>query len=264
MTKSSYLSSASKYFAIVSALILLPNLFTVIGSFIATEQILSLTAKATSFSFYLVIALSYVALNGEGIAYRKNNMTESLKKIVYLKRYLLFSVLVNFAKNFIERKVSGFSGNEAISVFLKLSTSLLFSVASFSFLVTVVLIWYLKRDKNIEKLSFVEGIAIVFGVAYNGYKILNFSSAGYGLDFFGKTLTNIFSDSTVSSAFCVLCCVVFVVAFIVISKKYAEFFSDEEDERKRLLSLRKTTRDIYKPEGCGIDTVEDDFIITNS
>ena len=87
MTKSSYLSSAAKYFAVVSALILLPNLFSMLGT---SDQITELAGKITSFSFYLIIALTYVALNGEGIAYRKNGLTEKLKAIVYLKRYLLF------------------------------------------------------------------------------------------------------------------------------------------------------------------------------
>ena len=128
----------------------------------------------------------------------------------------------------------------------------------------VVLIWYLKRDKKIKGLSVIEGAAIGIGVAYNAYKILNFSVAEYGMNMFGKTLKIFFSDSAISSSFCVLACVVFIIAFAFISKRYEAFFSDEEDERKRLLSLRKTTKDIYKPEGYGIDTVEDDFILTNS
>lgn len=263
MTKSSYLSSASKYFAIVSGLILLPNLFSLLGNVFVAEQIISLTSKATSFSFYLIIVLSYIALNGEGIAYRKNNLTENLKRIVYLKRYLLFSVVINFSKNFIERKVLSFSGNEAFSLILKLSTSLLFSAASFSFLVAVVLIWYFKRDKKIEKLAVIEIPSIAVGFVYNIFKALNYSVSVYGVSVYGKSLSSFFSRSTIEDVLCVICCVVFIVAFIVISKKYDAFFADEEAERKRLLSLRKSTKDIYKEEGYGIDTVEDDFILSD-
>ena len=263
MTKSSYLSSASKYFAIVSGLILLPNLLSLIGGFFATEQILSLTTKATSLSFYLIIALSYVALNGEGIAYRKNNMTESLKKIVYLKRYLLFSVIVNFSKNFIERKVLTFSGNDAVSLFLKLSTSLLFSVASFSFLVTVVSIWYLKRDKEISNLFNLEAFAIEFGVIYNMFKVFNYTVESYGLKIYGDSLTVIFANPTLTNLFCVICCIIFIASFITISKYYNSLSLKEEEERKNLLALRKTTVDIFNEEGYGIDTVEDDFILSD-
>ncbi len=258
MTKSNYLSSAAKYFAVVSALILLPNLFSMAGS---SEQVAELTRKITSFSFYLIIALTYVALNGEGIAYRKNNMIENLKSIVYLKRYLLFSVIVNVAKSYLERKAVSFSDNNVVKVFLQFSSSVLFSVASFSFVVTVVLIWYLKRDKDIQNLFKFELIAIILGVLYNVFKILNYTVDSYGLKIYGEALTNLFSNQMIINILCVVCCIIFIVSFIVISRSYNLLSLKEEDERKKTLALRKTTKDICKSEGYGIDSVEDDFFL---
>ncbi len=258
MTKSNYLSSAAKYFAIVSALILLPNLFSVLGS---SEQIASLTGKITSLSFYLIIAVTYVALNGEGIAYRKNNMPENLRKIVYLKRYLLFSFLVNFSKNFIEKKVLNFTGSDVVKTLFQFSSSVLFSVASFSFVLTVVLLWYIKRDKKNSILVKIEMVAAAFGFLYNLFKVFNYTVTGYALKIYGETLTNVFSNQSLSSIFCVACCIVFIIAFIVVSKQYDKLSLNEEEERKKLLSLRKTTKDIYKEVGYGIDNVEDDFLL---
>lgn len=260
MTKSNYLSSAAKYFAIVSALILLPNLFSMLGS---SDQVAELAVKITSFSFYLIIALTYIALNGEGIAYRKNNMIEKLKSVVALKRYLLFSVIINFAKNYLERKVVGFSGNNGIKLLLQFSTSVLFSVTSFSFVVAVVLIWYLKRDKVISKLFKVEIVAIACGVLYNLFKVFNYTVETYGLKIYGETLTTIFESKMISGCLCVGCCIVFIVVFIVISKYYNTLSLKEEEERKNLLALRKTTVDICKEDGYGIDFVEDDFILNS-
>lgn len=258
MTKSNYLSSAAKYFAVVSALILLPNLFSILGS---SEQLSSLTGKITSFSFYLIIAVTYVALNGEGIAYRKNNLPQNLRSIVSLKRYLLFSVLVNFSKNFIERKVLGFSGNVVLKILLQFSSSILFSVASFSFMVTVVWLWYIKRDKELSQLFKFEVIAVAFGVLYNVFKVFNFTVTIYDLKIFGEGLTKLFSNQTVSSILCVACCIVFIIAFVLVSKQYDKLSLKEEEERKKLLSLRKTTKDIYKEDGYGIDSAEDDFLL---
>lgn len=258
MTKSNYLSSAAKYFAVVSALILLPNLFSVLGS---SEQIASLTGRITTLSFYLIIAVTYVALNGEGIAYRKNNIPENLRKIVYLKRYLLFSVLVNFSKNFIERKALNFTGNDWVKMLLQFSSSILFSLASFSFMVTVVWLWYIKRDKGISQLFRIESVAVAFGVLYNVFKIFNHTVTVYDIKIFGRVLTVLLSNQTLSGIFCVACCTVFIIAFIVVSKQYDKLSFKEEEERKKLLSLRKSTKDIYNEVGFGIDTVEDDFIL---
>ena len=258
MTKSNYLSSAAKYFAVVSALILLPNLFLILGS---SEQLASLTGKITSFSFYLIIAVTYVALNGEGIAYRKNNLPQNLRSIVSLKRYLLFSVLVNFSKNFIERKALNFTGNDWVKMLLQLSSSILFSVASFSFMVTVVWLWYIKRDKELSQLFKFEVIAVAFGVLYNVFKVFNFTVTIYDLKIFGEGLTKLFSNQTVSSILCVACCIVFIIAFVLVSKQYDKLSLKEDEERKKLLSLRKTTKDIYKEDGYGIDSAEDDFLL---
>lgn len=258
MTKSNYLSSAAKYFAVVSALILLPNLFSVLGS---SEQIASLTGRITTLSFYLIIAVTYVALNGEGIAYRKNNIPEKLRKIVYLKRYLLFSVLVNFSKNFIERKTLNFTGNDWVKMILQFSSSILFSLASFSFMVTVVWLWYIKRDKGISQLFKLEAVAVAFGVLYNIFKVFNHTVTVYDIKFFGRVLTDLLSNQIISGIFCVACCTVFIIAFIVVSKQYDKLSFKEEEERKKLLSLRKSTKDIYNEVGFGIDTVEDDFIL---
>lgn len=261
MTKSSYLSSAAKYLAIVSALILLPNLFSMLGSF---EKIAELTGRVTTFSFYLIIVLIYVALNGEGIAYRKNRLTEKLRATVYLKRYLLFSVIINFAKNYLERKVFTYSGSNVIKVLFELSSGALFSVASFSFVVTVVLIWYLRRDKDIEGLAKFEMIAIISGVIYNLFKALSFPIESYATKIYGEALTRVLSFQIIGDIFCILCCVVFIIAFVVISKKYASLYEKEEEERKSLLALRKTTKDIYKTEGYGMDCAEDDFIFNEN
>lgn len=258
MTKSSYLSSAAKYFAIVSALILLPNLFSMLGTF---EKIAELTGRITGFSFYLIIVLIYVALNGEGIAYRKNRLTEKLRATVYLKRYLLFSVIINFSKNYLERKVFTYSGSNVIRAFWELSSSFLFSVTSFSFVVTVVLIWYLKRDKEIKGLAKIEMTAIISGVIYNLFKALSFPVESYGTKIYGEALIRFFSFQIIGNILCVLCCIVFIITFIVISKKYTSLFEKEEEERKSLLALRKTTKDIYKKDGYGIDSAEDDFIL---
>ncbi len=258
MTKSNYLSSAAKYLAIVSALILLPNLFSLLGN---SDSIIELAGKITKFSFYLVIALTYIALNGEGIAYRKNNMIEKLKSVVVLKRYLFFSVVVNFAKNYIERKVFTFSGNSVVKLFLQFSSSFLFSVTSFSFVVVVVLVWYLKRDKGISKIFNLEAFAIEFGVIYNVFKIFNYTVESYGLKIYGEALTAIFANSMITSILCVNCCVIFIASFIIISKYYNSLSLKEEEERRNLLALRKTTVDIFKEEGYGIDSVEDDFIL---
>ena len=233
-------------------------MFSVLGS---SEQIASLTGKITTISFYLIIAVTYVALNGEGIAYRKNNIPENLRKIVYLKRYLLFSVLVNFSKNFIERKALNFTGNDWVKMLLQFSSSILFSLASFSFMVTVVWLWYIKRDKGISQLFKLEAVAVAFGVLYNIFKVFNHTVIVYDIKIFGRVLTDLFSNQILSGIFCVACCTVFIIAFIVVSKQYDKLSFKEEEERKKLLSLRKSTKDIYNEVGFGIDTVEDDFIL---
>ena len=104
-------------------------------------------------------------------------------------------------------------------------------------------------------------IAVAFGVLYNVFKVFNFTVTIYDLKIFGEGLTKLFSNQTVSSILCVACCIVFIIAFVLVSKQYDKLSLKEEEERKKLLSLRKTTKDIYKEDGYGIDSAEDDFLL---
>ena len=168
---------------------------------------------------------------------------------------------MNFSKNFIERKALNFTGNDWVKMLLQLSSSILFSVASFSFMVTVVWLWYINRDKDVSKLFGLEVVAVVFGVLYNIFKVFNHTVTVYNIKIFGRALTNLLSNQILSGFFCVACCTVFIIAFIVVSKQYEKLSFKEEEERKKLLSLRESTKDIYNEIGFGIDTVEDDYIL---
>jgi ferredoxin len=83
----------------------------------------------------------------------------------------------------------------------------------------------------------------------------------YDLKIYGDAVSKVFSNQIVANVLCVVCCIVFIIVFVAVSKAYEKLSVAEEEERKKLLALRKTTKDIYKSDGYGIDSIEDDFIL---
>lgn len=260
MSKSNYLSSAAKYFAGVSFLILITNLFSTVARITGEQQILSLTSKITSFSFYLIILLAFVALNGERIAYRNVRDFSKLKVMINLKRVFFAVVVLNFSSNYIEKSVSSYMGSFALKTVLQVSSSFLFSVSSFSFLVVIVLFWYYKRDKLHGKISVMELTSVIIGIIYNVFKALNFSVTKYQVIIYGKTLESFFLNQNILDALCILSCIIYIVVFISIANLYKKFVVNDDVERKKQLDSRRKTKDVYKSEGYGLDTAEDDFI----
>ena len=91
-----------------------------------------------------------------------------------LPLYILWAVDIVLLSSSSGYIINLFSTSELIIFILSaFSSSILFSVASFSFMVTVVWLWYINRDKEVSKLFGLEVVAVVFGVLYNIFKFFN-------------------------------------------------------------------------------------------
>ena len=255
LTKSDYLSNSAKLLLISSVLLLLANTLSVVGAY--NPAFSEIAGKISTFSFYIVFFLSFFAFNGEGIAYKHARETEKKKKTTQFKSLVLFAFLVRYVKSFIENYVLSLESSSALGVTGRLFMSILNTVSSYGFLLTMVALWYVVRDGNYKKLLPFEALAFISGLLYNSYKLFNYVVVKYELDIFGELFSSFFSQKTVLDTLCLLHfgldIVMCITAVIFYDKKAIEEQVEKEKVKKNTITARK----IYSTDCCGIDTLED-------
>ena len=259
MAKSSYLSSSAKLFSIVASLLFAANTLIAIGSFSGSETLAQWGTSLSSLALYVVLVLGYIALNGEGVGHKRYRDRKSKKITGFFKFNLFFCFVLNFIKGGLTATAYTFSGTGRVLAFVILS--LISTIGSYGFVLCGVSFWYILRDKEFKKLLPVEIIAFAFGVVYNLFKLGNYAFIKYRIPIPPNNFTYIFSDDDISKILCLLQFGFDIIMFAVVCISYGKMGEKEQSVLDNNVRELPRARDVYKEEGFGIDTLDDDFLM---
>ncbi len=262
MTKSDYLANSSKLLLICSCFLFAVNSLSFVGMF--SDVFSSFTPKLTTVCFYIVLLLGFLAFNGEGIAYKHSRQRNHKKKTVILKAILLSAFLIRFVKTPVEGFALGFSAESVGGAISRLGLGLLNTVASYGFLLTIVALWYIFRDRANKKLFIPQLFALVSGVVYNAYTVFNYSITKFDFTYLGDVFNTTFSNPVVLSVLCLVHFMADIIMFVLVLKFYDTKAITEQSEKTEITKKMVTSRKIYSTDCFGLDTLEDDFFLEKS
>lgn len=259
MTKSDYISNSAKLLLISSVLLFVANALSFLGSF--NEMFISIAGKISTISVYVVFLMGFLAFNGEGIAYKHSREMTNKKKTTYLKLLVLFVFLARYVKKTVEGLAISFEPESVSGVCSRIFLSLFNTVSSYGFLFTIVALWYVFRDIDNKKLLLLETGAFTFGLIYNIYKLFNYMVAKYELDALGDLFVTVFSNNLVLNTLCLLQFGFDILMFGFVLKVYDKKATKEQEEKDSITKKMVTARKIYSTDCCGLDSLEDDFLL---
>ncbi len=259
MTRAEYLANSSKLLMICSILLFSVNSLSFIGMY--SDAFSSVTSKLTNICFYVVLILGFLAFNGEGIAYKHSRQRKYKKITVVLKAILLSAFLIRFVKTPVEGLALKVNHESVAGALTRLGLGAFNTVASYGFLLTVVALWLLLRDRGTKKLSIPQIFALSSGVIYNTYKVLDYSVTKYGFTYFGDIFNEAFSNPVVLNALCLVHFLADIIMFAAVLRHYDEKAVAERQEKTAITRKMVTSRKIYTTDCFGLDTLEDDFFL---
>ncbi len=262
MTKAEYLSNSAKLFSINGIILFVANAFIFAGSFNA--DLGAYGTKLSSYTFYIIAVLSFLALNGEGVGYKRHRDFTNRKRTRLLKLLLVFVFLIRFIKKPVEDSVLSIFGDGALLVIGKLFLGAFNTVASYSFLFTMVSLLYLVRDKGDKKLLPFETVAFGSGIFYAVYRSIFYSVTKYGLSVSVESMELLFSDSTVMYILSLFAYLMFVVMCFAVMRVYNAKVMYEQDEKIKAKKKMLVAPQIYNSSHMGLDTLEDDYLLYKS
>lgn len=258
MAKSGYISNSAKLMSFVAALLFAANALIAVGSFDSFKTLSQWGTSLTGFTLYAVLILGYIAFNGEGVGHKRYRDRKSKKVTDRLKLHLFFCFFLNFFKRVME--ISVLQSKGAWGIFLRFLMSIVSTVGSYGFLLVAVSLWYILRDGQRKELLPIEITAFVFGVIYNLYKLFNYAVARYGVDILGDLFTRFFSNNAALKVLCLLQLFFDILMFVRVCMCYGKMGDAEQKVLDSNIRELPKARNIYKDEGYGIDTLEDDFL----
>ncbi len=260
MAKSSYLSNSAKILAVLSGMLLLANTLVAVG---AIGDIPRISEIATSFSdlcLYVVLVMGYVAFNGEAICHKRNRDRKKKKLLGAFKLLLLFCFVLRFIKGAPESLVMSLSPESIQGIAARLCMSLLSTVGSYGFLFGAVSLWYFLRDKEYTKLLLPELVSLMVSVLYNAFKFFNYAVGKYEIKAFGESFSAFFSQNEILQILCIFQFLFNLVMLIFVAVFYGKKGASEQEILDKNTRELERARNVYKQEGYGIDTLEDDFL----
>lgn len=257
MTKSEYLSNSAKLLAVSSALLLAANFLTSFGG--GSVALAQTGQKLSNVSFYVVMVLGFLAFNGEGIAYKRSREYKSKRFTTVLKLFLVYAFAFRFFKNPVEGALITQGASDFTGFMASVFCSLLNTVASYGFLLTLVSLRYVFRDISFKKLFSAEAVSFLVGVVYNAYKLFNYVVVKYDFKGMGEGVSSLFSNDTVLHSLCILQYLANFIMFILVMRHYSVMAVTEQETRKKSQKKLVPAQSIYKSECVGIDTLDDDF-----
>lgn len=261
MTRAEYLSNSAKLFSINGIILFVANAFIFAGNY--NESLGAYGTKLSNYTFYIIAVLSFLALNGEGVGYKRHRDFVNRKRTRYLKGVLIFAFLIRFIKRSVESFVLALCAEGLLLVAGKIFLGFFNTVATYSFLFTLVAFLYLVRDRQEKALFPIEALAFAFGVLYAFYRSFFYAVTKYELTEFGALFEVAFSSSSVMYILSLVSYLMFIIMCFWVIRCYNAKVLIEQDEKikekKKILVAPK----IYNSSHIGIDTLEDDFLLGN-
>lgn len=262
MAKSSYLSNSAKLLIVVSALLFVANALLTVGSFADNQSFTELGSNLSNKALYIVLVIGFIAFNGEGVCYKRHRDRKSKKITSYFKLHLFICFLMNFIKGAFDMYAMSLTGTaRTIACFIM---SIVSTVITYGFLLCVVSVWYIFRDNSHKKLLPLEALSFIFGLIYNFYKLFNYVVAKYEITVFGSMFTELFGSNDVLRVLNLLYLTFTIIMFIQVARYYGKLGEKEQAELDRNAKVLNPARNVYKDEGFGIDTLEDEFLLPDT
>ena len=245
---------------ISSILLFLANAFTIVEAYNSGFSVVA--EKLSTISFYGVFVLGFLAFNGEGIAYKHSRETKKKKITTCFKMLVLFAFVVRYVKSFVEKFVLSFELDDTVGLVGRVFMSVLNTVSSYGFLLTMVALWYIIRESSHKKLLPVGTLAFISGLLYNSYKIFNYMVSKYNIDVLGDLFSQVFSQKSALNALCLVHFGMDIILFVAVLLFYDKKAVAEQSENELIKKNTITARKIYSTDCYGIDTIEDDLFMT--
>ena len=259
MVKSNYFSNSAKLLIAVSAILLATNTLQTLGLFTNSIKFTELGSRLSGTALYVVLVIGFIAFNGEGVCYKRYRIRKRKKLTDYFKWHICICFVMNFIKGGFDMVAMSLEGAEKTAACLVMS--FVSTVITYGFLLCVVSLWYIVRDKAHKKLVLFEVAAFVSGLIYNIYKFFNYAVVKYEITTLGVGFTKAFSNDGALRILCILQLVLDIVMFAMVVVHYDKMAIEEQEMAKKNTKTLVEARNVYKEEGFGIDTIDDDFLL---
>lgn len=259
MTKSDYLSNSSKLLLICSCLLFVNSTFTILSGMFDGAK--SLASAFTTICFYGVLVMGFLAFNGEGISYKHTKSVKKRRATMILKMILVSVFLFRYVKTPISTFLLSFDVESASGVISRLFMSFLNTIASYGFLMTIIALWFVLRDKTVKKISVLSFCALFSGLLYNGFKFINYSVVKYGVPVEDNVFSNVFTNELYLNIFALIQFGFNIAMCVAAFRYYESLIMAEHEEKEKNIKKMITARNIYSTDCVGIDTLEDDFLL---
>lgn len=254
MLKQRFLKNSARVLTVSTALLFISNaILWVVFENPSVEEKLGYLSKLPDLSVYIFTFLSYLALNDEKAAHRKIKDIKSQKKLKVLKGFLIFVFVSHFFKVTIQSSFAGL--NEP---FFNVVSDVFMTVASFSFFLLLLSVWYFFRDKNEGEIKFVSGVSVVFSIAYTIIKFLLSRKVFELHSFTGIQDDGYLLAQRIQYVTCLVQYAVNIVMFVLVKKHYEKKELESEEKEKSLPKQeRPQVITIELKDEVGIDNIDD-------
>lgn len=221
--------------------------------FPSIETKLGFLNKLPDLSVYIFTFLSYLALNDEKAAHRKIKDIKSQKKLKLLKGFLIFVFVSHFLKFEIQRALYNLGNTLFVTI-----SNVFVTVASFSFFLLLLSLWYFFRDKNEGKIRIASGVSIVISIIYTILKFI-LTEKDFPLRSYSPfTNDEYILAQRVQYAACLIQYAVNIVMLVVVKKYYEKKeFESEKIEKSIPKPKRPQVITIELEDSFGIDNIDD-------
>ena len=254
MLKQRFLKNSARVLTVSTALLFISNaILWVVFEFPSVEVKLGYLAKLPDLSVYIFTFLSYLALNDEKAAHRKIKDIKSQKKLKALKGFLIFVFISHFFKVTIQGAFANLD-----NPFFSVVSDMFMTVASFSFFLLLLSVWYFFRDKTEGKLKIIAGVSIIVSIAYTIIKFCLSQKVFLVHSFTGIQDNSFLLAQRLQYASCLLQYAVNIIMLILVKRHYEKKeFDSEENNKKVPKQKRPQVVTLDTEDGFGIDNVDD-------
>ena len=252
MLKQRFLKNSARVLTVSTVLLFISNAIVwATAENPSLETKLGFLIKLPDLSVYIFTFLSYLALNDEKAAHRKIKDIKSQKKLKLLKGFLIFVFISHFFKSMIQSGLSSLN-----TPFFSIVSDLFMTLASFSFFLMLLSLWYFFRDKNEGEIKFVSGVSVVVSIAYTIIKFLLSRKVFELHSFTGIQDDGYLLAQRIQYVTCLVQCAVNIVMFVLVKKHYEK--KELESEEKSLPKQeRPQVITIELENEVGIDNIDD-------
>ncbi len=262
MAKSSYLSNSAKILSVLAGMLLLANTLVAVGSFSGNSNIARWGTSFSNLCLYVVLVMGYVAFNGEAVGHKRNHDRKRKRALGFFKLLLFFCFILRYVKGVPEGLALSVPAESLGGIAARMGVSLMSTVGSFGFLFGALSLWYLIRDKGNLKLMLPELVSVLISLCYNGFKLFNYAVGKYKISAFGDGFSEVFSNNDILQILCIFQFLFNLVMLVCITIYYGKKGDEEQKILDKNVKTLAKARNILKDEGYGIDTLEDDFLLT--